>query len=263
MGLTLGLSGGSLGFSRKGLFVLCLFLGAFIFSQGCVTVPKEIDPKYGHLKLMHVEEMNAEELAYYLDRSKNDAGESGRWKKAMNEAMKKDIDLPEKHLAFFEKDVLDTLALSSSQMLEEDIETFTLYLSRKSVERKEERLLMVYYQMFSTPSGPIPFLYSREVYLDGLQRMNVDSKSWGDSYPEKLPYVLEASYQYLRLFADNIRDFKKSMGDREMKILRGYRDQVLNNYYGDRDNRHYKNAKAMTRELDPMAYLRVYSEAGN
>ena len=38
MGLTLGFSGGSLGFSRKGLFVLCLFLGAFIFSQGCVSV---------------------------------------------------------------------------------------------------------------------------------------------------------------------------------------------------------------------------------
>ena len=259
---------GNKGSSFKRMTIFCLVLGITHFAQGCVTVPKETDPKYARLKLIHVEEMTQEEFSYFLDKSKNGIKEdSWRWKKAMGDAMRLKINsshtdlgkIPEGHLISYELGILESLNGASNGYNGDDIDLLVTYLIKnESVERRDNRLLKVYYKMFSPSSGPIHFIYSKDVYLSALEGMNRDSKFWGDNYQKKLPYIFEASYQYLRLFADNIRDFKRNMGDQEQALLRNYRDQVMKNFYDEPENRHYKNAKEVTRKLDPIAYKRVY-----
>jgi hypothetical protein len=256
------------GSSLNGVVMRCLVLGLVLVAQGCVTVPKDTDPKYARLKLLHVEEMTAGEFSYFLDKSKNSmSGDSWRWKKAMDDAMRWGVNssqtsfknIPENHLVSYEQEVLGSLSSTSGSYSGDDIDLFTMYfINNDSLENRDERLLKVYYKMFSPPAGPIRFIYSKEVYQSALMVLNQETSIKGAEYSEKLDRIFEATYQYLRLFADNIRGNKMSLSKREMNILESYRTKVVKHYYQNKKSRHFLNAKEITRKLDSGAYKDLY-----
>jgi len=230
--------------------VLAISLSTAVVA-GCST-PGPNDPEYERLALYvdTPEELSAADRGLLLDKARQ-KGEDDVWHRAMTAALEVPALIPEAHAARYEQSVLSTVQ-GGDELTGREVNAFLTYLIKADVERRNDRLLVLYDTAF-LGDAYARFNFDRAVYVDALNRLEKRAKL----DPESGGVLISAMLNYLRMYADNVDQWQTryGYGDDEQSQLMWLKDYVLNN-----DNPpEYARVKDLIRKLEPHLYQQLFA----